>query len=166
MQMRWHSKWILKIVEDSLGNRGWERGPQLEGVVHMQETWENVFSWLTGRLCLGAEWGVSLEGSAWLLEGEIWSYPPLMSLHSFSASVSPPLHPLPTYTPQQQLGRHTLCMIDLSNKSHHWSSSQVMRPFENNCSARDSPRTSGWLGRGFQKHRKSVPCSSFRCCDV
>ena len=56
--------------------------------VHMQEAWESVFSWLTGRLCLGSEWGVSLEGPTRLLEGEIWSYLPL----TLCLSVLPLLH--------------------------------------------------------------------------
>ena len=62
--------------------------------VHMQEAWESVFSWLTGRLCLGSEWGVSLEGPTWLLEGKIWSYLPLTSLPQCS-----PSSPCSPYTP-------------------------------------------------------------------
>jgi len=33
MQMRWSSKCVLKIVEDPLRNRGWERGHPSERAV-------------------------------------------------------------------------------------------------------------------------------------
>lgn len=39
-------------------------------------------------------------------------------------------------------------------------------PFQNTCSMNDSPLPSGWLGRGFQIHRKCTSCFSFRCGDA
>ena len=48
-------------------------------------------------------------------------------------------------------------MISLSNKSHHWRSSQMRMPFDSNHSVPHSPHPSGWLGRSFQKPGKASP---------
>ena len=56
-------------------------------------------------------------------------------------------------------------MISLSNKSHHWCSSQMRMPFDSNHSA---PLTMPlWVtGEGLPGTWKNISCSSVRYCDA